>query len=104
VDPPANMDELRSRVAQYINIEENVDARRKMMKTLVVATSKQYPKRKRTEIFENCTCNLGLVQLSPPTTNHPSANSTKKCNYLQNMGHTTEECFKVRDQIEEHIR
>jgi len=103
MDSPTNMDKLRSQVAWYINIEENVDARRKMMKTSVVSTSEQYPKRKQTKRLENYTplntswdvilcgaCNLGLVQLSPPTTSHPSAPSTKKCNYHQNMGHTME--------------
>ena len=67
VDPSSNMDEICSRVAWYINIEESVDARRKMMKILVVATSEQYPKRKRTERFENYTplntsCDLILCE------------------------------------------
>jgi len=38
---PTNMDELRSRVARYINIEENFDTRRKIMKTSKVATSEK---------------------------------------------------------------
>jgi len=38
-NPPANIDELRNRAARYINIDENVDVRRKIMKTSEVLTS-----------------------------------------------------------------
>ena len=68
-----------------------------------------YPKRKRIGRFEDYTtlntsrdvilheaCNHGSVQHLPSAISHPSTDSAKKCNYHKNMGHTTEECFKVR--------
>ncbi|XP_014503256.1 uncharacterized protein LOC106763598 [Vigna radiata var. radiata] len=47
------------------------------------------------------------VNLIPPLKKRPTppgADGNKHCLYHQNMGHTTEECVTLRDQIEELIR
>jgi len=48
--------------------------------------------------------NLELVRLPQPVQSPPFTDPTKRCWYHQNSGHTTEECIKVRDLIEDLIR
>lgn len=48
-------------------------------------------------------CNLELISLPRLSRHQPGADPTLRCSYHQSIGHSTEECTKIRDQIEELI-
>ncbi|KAK7335328.1 hypothetical protein VNO80_27107 [Phaseolus coccineus] len=83
VEPREDMDQLQVRAVKYLSMEENVNARRKTMKALAAITFTSY-KRNRPWKFENYT----------------PVNALRKIN----LGHNIEECFRVKDLLEELIR
>ena len=48
--------------------------------------------------------NTDLITAPRRAPTPPNANTTKHCRYHQNYGHTTEECFTLKDKIEELIQ
>lgn len=47
---------------------------------------------------------MELICLTSLAPNNPLGYQAKHCNYHRNQGHSTEECFKVKDLLEELVR
>ncbi|XP_020238557.1 uncharacterized protein LOC109817649 [Cajanus cajan] len=128
---PATMDELRARAARYIQMEEHAEFRnhirddlagkgesstREKSKTHFDQRSKrprqsQGPRYEfytplnapRINILEEAN-HADLISLPPLAHNSANADKSKHCRYHRNYGHTIEECWSLKDRIEELIQ
>ncbi|XP_020202173.1 uncharacterized protein LOC109787969 [Cajanus cajan] len=128
---PASMDELRARAAGYIQIEEHVEFRnsvrdsfttkgesstRESSKAHIDQRSKR-PRQSRGPRYEFYTPlnaprvnileeanHADLISLPPPAHNLVNADKSKHCRYHRNYRHATEECWSLKDRIEELIQ
>ncbi|XP_068474839.1 uncharacterized protein [Phaseolus vulgaris] len=129
--PPYNMDELRTRATKFMQIEEHVDYHRK---TLVEASEKEREKNRgihppamgtnrdryrpnRGPRFHNYTplkvprgkvldeaLQAELIPMLKQAQTPPTADTTKRCQYHRNYGHTTKGYQALRDKIEELVQ
>jgi len=94
-------------VARYMSIEENVAIRKQAYKA-PPSKSQNFKKecvgRFETYMLLRCHSQGSLCPRTCPTSQNPHLHPTKRCNYQKNQCHTTEECYKVHDPIEELIR
>ncbi|XP_020210703.1 uncharacterized protein LOC109795571 [Cajanus cajan] len=128
---PASMDELRARAAGYIQMEEQAEFCNTIRDGLTIkAESSNREKQKnhfdqrskrpcqargprydfytplnapRVNILEEAN-HADLISLPPPAYNSANADKSKHCRYHRNHGHTTEECWSLKDKIEELIQ
>ncbi|XP_020215367.1 uncharacterized protein LOC109799226 [Cajanus cajan] len=91
---PANMDELRARAAGYIQMEEHAEFRNTIRESLS----------NKGEASGSEANHADLISLPPPAHNPPNADKSKHCHFHRNHGHTTEECWTLKDRIEELIQ
>ncbi|XP_020211783.1 uncharacterized protein LOC109796527 [Cajanus cajan] len=125
------MDELRARTAGYIQMEEHAEFRnsirdsfttkgesstRESSKAHIDQRSKR-PRQSRGPRYEFYTPlnaprvnileeanHADLISLPPSAHNPVNADKSKHCRYHRNHGHTTNECWSLKDQIEELIQ
>ncbi|XP_020204068.1 uncharacterized protein LOC109789509 [Cajanus cajan] len=128
---PASMDELRARATGYIQMEEHAEFRnsvrdsfpekgesstKEKSKTHFDQRSKR-PRQSRGPRYEFYTPlnaprvnileeanHADLISLPPPAHNPVNADKSKHCRYHRNYGHSTEECWSLKDRIEELIQ
>ncbi|XP_020208423.1 uncharacterized protein LOC109793373 [Cajanus cajan] len=128
---PTSMDELRARAARYIQMEEHAEFRNTIRDGLTLKGEfsnrekqkhhfDQRSKRPRqtrgpwydfytplnaprVNILEEAN-HADLISLPPPAYNSANADKSKHYRYHRNHGHTTEECWSLKDKIEELIQ
>jgi len=126
--PVSNLDELRTRATKFMQMEElkefhsttQSDTREKKYidRERVLAPrpdsrfkDSRQPKynryiplvSNRVRILEEA-LNADLIATPQRVTTPPNADTTKHCRYHRNYGHTTEDCFTMKDKIEELIQ
>ncbi|RDX80363.1 hypothetical protein CR513_39093, partial [Mucuna pruriens] len=118
-DSPTNMDDLRTRATNYIQMEEMAEyhdsdhenpgrANRKKGQNKGLTREPKYqvftfPNTSRAILFEEACC-IDLITLAPQHRLTHGANKTKYCCYHKNYDHTTKGCITLRDKIEELIQ
>ncbi|XP_020211736.1 uncharacterized protein LOC109796476 [Cajanus cajan] len=127
---PASMDELRARAAGYIQMEEHAEFQNSVRDSLIKGEPSNKEKSKthldqrskrprqsqgpryefytplkapRVNILEEAN-HADLISLPPPAFNSANADKSKHCRYHRNYGHTTKECWSLKDKIEELIQ
>jgi len=126
--PVSNLDELRTKATKFMQMEElkefrsttQSDTREKKYidRERVLAPrpdsrfkdSRQPKYNRYTRIVSNRArileeaLNADLIATPQRVPTPPNADTTKHCRYHQNYGHTTEDCFTLKDKIEELIQ
>ena len=125
--PPYRMDELRTRVAKFMQIEEHVNYHRKTQventernkgtRPPMTTTDRDRYRSSRGPRFNNYTLltvprgkildealQTELIPTLKQTQTPPNADTAKRCQYHRNYGHTTEGCQALRDKIEELVQ
>ncbi|XP_027357444.1 uncharacterized protein LOC113866844 [Abrus precatorius] len=132
--PPINLDELRSRAAKYMQMEE-LSEYRSQVRMDQGSNSKDIegkeafkarrgndrgnelerpPRRPKYPSYTTLNTNQArildqalateILRMPRRANTPPRADKSKSCRYHQNRGHTTEECTALRDKIEELIK
>jgi len=123
-----NMDELRTRATKFMQMEElkdfcsttrsdtqekkYIDKERVLVPWLDnrFKDSRQPKYNKYTPLVSNrarileYALNADLIAIPQRVPTPPNADTTKHCRYHRNYGHTTEDCFSLKDKIEELIK
>ncbi|XP_068475257.1 uncharacterized protein [Phaseolus vulgaris] len=125
--PPCNMDELRTRVTKFMQIEEHIDYHRKThventdrgkgIRPPIVPTNRDRHRPNRGPRFHNYTplivprgkvldeaLQIELIPALKQSQTPPNADTSKRCQYHRNYGHTTEGCQALKDKIEELVQ
>jgi len=124
--PIMNLDELRQRAAKFMQLEElrelcaktrvREEAERRVDKNrpMTSARPREFPKptrftrytpltTDRSRILEEA-LSADLLTTLKRTNTPPNADKTKHCRYHRNFGHTTEDCWALKDKIEELVQ
>jgi len=126
--PVSNLDELRTRAIKFMQMEElkefcsttrsDTQEKKYIDKERVLAPrpdsrfkdSRQPKYNRYTPLMSNRArildeaLNADLIATPQRVPTPPNANTTKHCEYHRNYGHTTEDCFTLKDKIEELIQ
>ena len=129
--PPYNMNEIRTRATKFMQIEEHVDYHRKTLaepfekergknrgiRPPVMGTDRDRYRSNRGPRFHNYThltvprgkildeaLQAELISTLKQAQTPPNADTTKRCQYHHNYGHTTEGCQALKDKIEELVQ
>ncbi|XP_027922692.1 uncharacterized protein LOC114180581 [Vigna unguiculata] len=105
--PVNNLDELRTRATKFMQMEELKEF---CNTTRPDAQEKRHHDREYTPLVSNRArileeaLNTDIITAPRRAPTPPNADTTKHCRYHRNYGHTTEECFTLKDKIEELIQ
>jgi len=129
--PPYNMDELRTIATKFMQIEEHVGYHRKTLakayekerdknrgiRPPAVGTDRDQYRLNKGPRFYNYTpltvprgktldeaLQTELIPALKQAQTPPNADTTKRCQYHHNYGHTTEGCQTLKDKIEELVQ
>ncbi|XP_073153399.1 uncharacterized protein [Henckelia pumila] len=119
--PPKNLEELLERAEKYIRVEESVEPhylnKRKREEDKLDIRKRdekrttQSPRLQNTPLNARLTDilvvaeNQGLLRPPRPMQNNPKRQrSDKYCHFHKDKGHTTEDCFSLRAEIEKIIK
>ncbi|XP_068475223.1 uncharacterized protein [Phaseolus vulgaris] len=125
--PPCNMDELRTRATKFMQIEEHINYHRKTyaentdkskgIRPPTVPTNRERHRPNRGPRFHNYTplivprgkvldeaLQIELIPALRQSQTPPNADTSKRCQYHRNYGHTTEGCQALKDKIEELVQ
>jgi len=124
--PVMNLDELRQRAAKFMQLEElrefctktrapeEVERRIDKNRPITSARPREFAKPARFTCYTPLTTDRSrilkeaisvdlLTTLKRTNTPH-NAYQTKHCRYYRNFGHTTEDCWALKDKIEELVQ
>ena len=126
MQPATTLDELRQRATKYMQLEElkefrsraqapdEPERRKDRSKPTHFGKPRDFPKgprftrytpltAERSRVLEEA-INADLLKAPSRTPTPQSADQTKHCRYHLNFGHTTEDCWALKDKIEELIQ
>ena len=125
--PPYNMDELRTRATKFMQIEEHIDYHRKAhvenadrskgTRPPTMSAERDRYRSNRGPRFHSYTplvvprgkvldeaLQIELIPALKQSQTPPNADTSKRCQYHRNYGHTTEGCQELKDKIEELVQ